>query len=209
MSYDLELAPLDLDLEELERAVKPTFAERMASRRQAAVDGIRRNRVDLLILVALLALAGVVHAVGMDRSPARFDDEGTYTAYAWAVQYTGKLGHYTYWYAHPPLGWVQLAAWNWVTNAFAHAPYAVAAERQFMLLAKLVSVALLYGLALRLRMNRLFAVATVLLFALSPLAVYFTRTALLDNIVTPWLLAAFFLAASPRRSMGAAAGSAA
>jgi hypothetical protein len=34
--------------------------------------------------------------------------------------------------------------------------------------------------------------------------VYFTRAALLDNIVTPWLIAAFFFAASPRRSAAAA-----
>jgi hypothetical protein len=103
---------------------------------------------------------------------------------------------------------MQMALWNWVTDGFNRAPYAVAAVRQFMVVTKIASVVLLYLLALRLRMTRVAAAGAVLLFALSPLAVYFTRTALLDNIVTPWLLAAFYLAASPRRSLGAMAGSA-
>src|SRR5262249_57066279 len=51
-------------------------------------------------------------------------------------------------------------------------------------------------------------VIAVAIFAFSPLAVYFTRAALLDNIVTPWLLASFWFAASPRRSVRAAVASA-
>src|SRR5690348_15979896 len=101
---------------------------------------------------------------------------------------------------------MQMSAWTWLTGAFDHAPYAVAAVRQLMLVFKIVDVVLIYALTRRLRLGRLAAVLAVLIFALSPLAVYFTRTALLDNIVTPWLLAAFLLAASPRRSVAAAAG---
>jgi hypothetical protein len=210
MSYDTTLHPLDLDLdlEQLERTVAPTLGERLGWRRERTGGWLTRHAIDIVVLAVLLVVACVVHMRGMYDSPARFDDEGTYTAYAWAVEYTHRLGHYTYWYAHPPLGWMQMAAWNWLTDAFSRAPYAVAAERQFMVICKVVSVALVYGLALRLRMTRIAAAGAVLLFALSPLAVYFTRTALLDNIVTPWLLAAFFLAASPRRGLGAAAGSA-
>jgi hypothetical protein len=211
MTYAVDLLPLDLDLdlEELERSLRPTPGERLARYRERLGAWLRRHRADLAVVLLLLAVAGTVHAVGMYRSPARFDDEGTYTAYAWAVQYTHRLGHYTYWYAHPPLGWMQLAAWNWLTDGFGRARYAVAAGREFVFVCKLVSVALLYGLALRLRMTRMFAAGAVLLFALSPLAVYFTRSALLDNIVTPWLLGAFFLAAAPSRAIRAAAGSAA
>jgi hypothetical protein len=210
MSYDTALQPLDLelDLEQLERAVAPTLSERFRNRLERGRSWLFDHELDLGIVAILVVIAGAVHMHGMYTSPARFDDEGTYTAYAWAVEYTHRLGHYTYWYAHPPLGWLQLAGWNWLTDAFGRAPYAVAAERQFMVLCKLASVALLYGLALRLRFTRIAAVGAVLLFAISPLAVYFTRTALLDNIVTPWLLAGFYLAASPRRSLGAAAGAA-
>jgi hypothetical protein len=202
-AYDLDLEPLDLDL--AGRPEPPPPLRRRAATRIAG--WIRIRWVDVSVVTVLVVVGGVVHAAGMDNSPARFDDEGTYTAYAWAVQNWHRLGHYTYWYAHPPLGWIQIAAWNWLTDAYDHAPYAIAATRGFMLFCKIVSIVLLYALARRLRMSRVAATLGVAIFALSPLSVYFTRAALLDNIVTPWLLAAFFFVASPRSSVrGAAAG---
>lgn len=211
MSSDTALQPLDLniDLTDLERAARPTVRERLAWRGQRLIGWVRAHALDLSVVCVLVAVGVVVHMHGMYDTPGRFDDEGTYTAYAWAVEYEHKLGHYTYWYAHPPLGWIQMAFWNWATDAFHRVPYAIAAGRQLMVISKAVSIVLLYVLALRLRMTRVAAAAAVLMFALSPLAVYFTRTALLDNIVTPWLLAAFVLAASRRRGLGSAAGSAA
>ena len=44
-------------------------------------------------------------------------------------------------------------------------------------------------------------------FGLSPLAVALHRQVSLENVAVPWLLAAFVLAASPRRRLGALAGS--
>ncbi|WP_055590702.1 glycosyltransferase family 39 protein [Streptacidiphilus griseoplanus] len=202
--YDRTLPPLDITLEGAPPPRRP-LARRIGRRLRGL---IRAHRDDLPLVLLLTTAAGVVHALGMYGSPARFDDEGTYTAYAWAVQHRHALGHYTYWYAHPPLGWLQIAAWNVLTGWLHHPPYAVGGTREFMLLCKLVSVPLLYGLAARVGLRRPGRVLAVALFAFSPLAVYFTRAALLDNIVTPWLLAAFFFAASPRRSLRAATASA-
>ncbi|MDX6299910.1 MAG: hypothetical protein QOF53_1124 [Nocardioidaceae bacterium] len=211
MSYQTELPPLDLDLdlEALERAVAPTPRERLERARQRLGARFRRDRLDLTVVSVLLVVAGWVHARGMYGSPARFDDEGTYTAYAWAVPNLHRLAHYTYWYAHPPLGQLQMALYNEVTDAFGRLPYAVATGRELALVCKLIAVVLMFRLARRLGFSRVTATLAVCMFSLSPLAVYFQRTALLDNLVTPWLLAAFFFAASPRRSIWAAAGSAA
>jgi 4-amino-4-deoxy-L-arabinose transferase-like glycosyltransferase len=211
MTPGTSLQPLDLDVDltDLERAVRPTMLERLIWRYQYTRLWIREHAVDLVVLTVLIALALIVHMRGMYDTPARFDDEGTYTAYAWAVEYEHRLSHYTYWYAHPPLGWIQMAFWNWISDGFNRAPYAIASVRQFMVVCKVVSVVLMYVLALRLRMTRVAAAGAVLMFALSPLAVYFTRTALLDNVVTPWLLAAFLFAASRRRGLGSAAAAAA
>jgi Dolichyl-phosphate-mannose-protein mannosyltransferase len=206
-AYDLELPPLDLSLEGPPPAESTPGPDR--SLRQRLWRRLVDNKLDLAIVAVLMVIGGVVHYRGMYTSPARFDDEGTYTAYAWAVQNWHVLGHYTYWYAHPPLGWIQIALWTWTTHGFERAPYAVGAAREFMFVCKLASIALLYGLATRLGFGRVGRVLAVLIFALSPLAVYFTRAALLDNVVTPWLIASFFFAASPRRSVRGAAASAA
>lgn len=164
----------------------------------------RRHRGALALLLIVVALAGVVHAWGMATSPARVDDEGTYVAQAWAVQQGRGLAHYTYWYDHPPAGWIQLAGWTSLTGAFDRAQHAVAAGREAMLLVKLVSCVLLYVLGRRLGMRTGWAAAGVLLFSLSPLAVSFQRMVFLDNIATPWLLGAFVLALSPERRTSAA-----
>src|SRR4029450_8812532 len=77
-----------------------------------------------------------------------------------------------------------------------------------MLIAKLVSTALLFVLCRRLGLGRTPATGAVLLFGLCPLAVVYDRWTFLDNLVTPWLLLAFVLAYSPRRSILAATGAA-
>lgn len=164
---------------------------------------IRRHRVDIAIVVVLAVVLGVVHAVGMNSFPARFDDEGAYMSQAWAVLARFDLSHYTYWYDHPPLGWLVLAAYSGLTGSLGRAPYAVAAGREAMLLFHLASVALLYVLARRIGLRRPFAVLAVLIFGLSPLGVFFHRMVLLDNIGMPFLLAGFVLVLSPKRRLGA------
>lgn len=167
-----------------------------------------RHRATLLVLGPLLVLAALAHGIGMYSSPQRIDDEGTYVAQAWAVFHLGELTHYTYWYDHPPLGWLQIAAYTEATGAFDRAPYAVAAGREFMLVVQLVSAALLWVLARRLHLPRWAAGLAVALFSFSPLAVQFHRTVYLDNIATPWLLGAFVLALTPRRRLAAFAAAA-
>lgn len=173
---------------------------------RSAPSWLRRHRASVLLLTPLLVLTGVVRFVGLLTAPQRIDDEGTYVAQAWAVQDLGQLAHYTYWYDHPPLGWIQIAGWTWLTGAFDRAPNAVAAGREVALVAAVVTAGLLYVLARRLGVSRAGSAAAVLLLALSPLAVQFQRTVYLDNIAVPWVLLAFVLVLSPGRRLSAAAG---
>lgn len=161
------------------------------------------HRASIALLLGLLTAVAVVHATGMARAPQRVDDEGTYVAQAWAVQHWRTLGHYTYWYDHPPLGWLLLAAWTSLTGAFGRATTAVAASREFMLAVQLLSAALLYGVARRLGLRRAAAAGAVLAFSLSPLALGMHRAVYLDNIATPLVLAAFLLALSPTHRLAA------
>ena len=165
------------------------------------------HRYSLPIVSVLLAGIGAVQGIGMTRSPVPMDDEGTYVAQAWAVQTQHRLAHYTYWYDHPPLGWIQISLWTWLTDGFHRTAHAVMAGRQLMLIAGLLSAALVFVICRRLGLPRWAATVATLLFGLSPLAVTFHRMVLLDNISVAWLLAAFALALSPRRSLWASAAS--
>jgi Dolichyl-phosphate-mannose-protein mannosyltransferase len=169
---------------------------------------LRRHWLSLLIAAAVIVVVGLVHAIGYDRFPGRInDDEGTYVAQAWAVQHWHSLAHYTYWYDHPPVGWITIAGYTWLTQAFERLPTAVSAGREFMVVMKLASAALVYLLGRRLGFHRLTAAGAVLLFGLSPLAVPYQRMVFLDNPALMWTLAALALAASPKRSLAASAGS--
>lgn len=164
-------------------------------------DWARQHWQDLVVVSVLLAVAGVVTATNFTQYPMRFEDEGTYVAQAWAVQYRGELAHYTYWYDHPPVAWLQIALYNTVTFAFDRYESAISAGREFMIILHLVSVGLLYALARRLHMNKAIAAVATALFALSPLTIEFSRLVLLDNVALPWLLGAFLLALVPRRHL--------
>lgn len=169
---------------------------------------IAAHKLDVIIASALLIIAGTVSAINMGGYPQRFEDEGTYVSQAWAVEKQGTLTHYTYWYDHPPVGWIQIAAYTAATHAFERYGSAITAGREFMLLIHLATIVLLFALARRMKIGSLAAGFGVLLYALSPLSVEFGRYVLLDNIALPWVLAAFFLALSPRRNLMAAVGAA-
>jgi 4-amino-4-deoxy-L-arabinose transferase-like glycosyltransferase len=180
-------------------------AEQRVSRRVLA--WLDAHALSLAVVAILLIVVGVVLGTGIGRYPGFSDDEGTYAAQAWSVRAHGALGHYTYWYDHPPLGWLALAAASSILGPLFHSGSAVADGRAMMLIPALASAALLFVLARRLGLRRPFAAAAVLLFALSPLAVSNLRMVFLDNFATPWVLAAFVLAASPNRRLWAYAGS--
>lgn len=173
-----------------------------------AVRGwVRRHAVSLPIVACLLALCGWLVGTGIAHFPAFGDDEGTYVAEAWAFLHHGQLSHYTYWYDHPPLGWIQLAALTWILGPLVHGVSALATARQVMLAPALATAGLLYVLSRRLRVARPFAAITVLLLIGSPLGLASLRQVYLENLALPWVIAAFALAASPSRRLWAYAAS--
>ena len=167
-----------------------------------------RGRGELWLLLAVLVVAGVVLVTGASRWPELLsDDEGTYTAQAWAVLNEGRLAHYTYWYDHPPAGWLQLALLTLVTGPFVDTGTSVTDARLAVVVPSLVTLALLYPLSRRVGLRPPAAAAAVLLLGLSPLAVFYLRTVHLDTLALPWLVAAFLLAANPGKRLWAYAGS--
>ena len=169
----------------------------------AAREWCRRHLVSSCTLLPLLALVGAVHAVGSSTFPRWVDDPGTYLSQAWSFQYEHALSPYSYFYDHTPAGWIAMALWSMLTDGFNRHDSAIGFGNECMLLAKLASAALLYVLARRLGFSRPGSAAAVLLFGLCPLELEYGRWTFLDNLVTPWLLLAFVLAATPRRSIAA------
>ena len=161
----------------------------------------RRISADAWLCAGLLLAVLAVQAWNITRYPAVSDDEGTYLAQAWALQHGKGLAPYTYWYDHPPFGWMQIAAMSWLPGLVFRGGLVVAGARLIMLPVIAVSAVLVYVLARRLALPRWSAALAVVLFGLSPLSVTLQREIFLDNFAVAWMLAAFTLTLSPRRHL--------
>ncbi len=161
-----------------------TLPAALAVTRVAALSG------EMPLVVGLVVLALVAHALNMFHLPAFTfkDDEGIYAAQAWAVLRQGQLAPYTYFYDHAPAGWILIAAWMGLTGGLHTFGGAIDSGRVLMLLLHLGMVVLLYRIVRKLGGGPSAAALAALLFSVSPLAVFYQRLLLLDNIMLFWAL---------------------
>lgn len=146
----------------------------------------------LLITIAVFICCILLHGINMLNYPYYENDEGTYLSQAYAVGYLGKITNYTYWYDHAPVGWIIIAAWLRLTGGPFAFEYSFHSGRVLMLLTHAISCLLIYFIVKRLVVKDWVALLSIILFSISPLAIYFHRRLLLDNIMTLFLLGAIW-----------------
>ncbi|HEX6738396.1 MAG TPA: glycosyltransferase family 39 protein [Vicinamibacteria bacterium] len=147
-----------------------------------------------LLLLSLLTGA-LTHGYHLFRYPLYITDEGIYLQQAWAVLREARLSPYTYFYDHAPAGWLVIAAWlSVLPSQLQTFGNAINTGRALMLLAHLGSVFFLFRVTRRLAGSPGAAFAACLLFNLSPLALFYQRQVLLDNLMVFWLLLSLYLA---------------
>ncbi len=152
-----------------------------------------------LLLVSLLAGA-VSHGYHLFLYPLYITDEGIYMEQAWSVLREGMLSPYTYFYDHAPGGWLVIAGWvALLPHQFETFGNAINTGRVLMLLVHLASVFLLFQVTRRLSGSLIAAVVACFFFNLSPLAIYYQRQVLLDNLMVFWVLLSLYLATSDDR----------
>jgi hypothetical protein len=173
----------------------PDAADRMPPRRRF------RMNPEACLAGGLTALVLTVMALNITGFPAASDDEGTYLAQAWAVATGNGLAHYTYWYDHPPLAWIQLAGLSWLPGLFGMDAPAVAAGRIAMLPVVATSLRLVYTICRRIGMRVWSSATALLIFGLSPLAITMDREIYLDSFAVAWMLGALALVLSPKRHL--------
>ncbi|OGM58418.1 hypothetical protein A2955_05155 [Candidatus Woesebacteria bacterium RIFCSPLOWO2_01_FULL_37_19] len=150
-------------------------------------EKIRKNKFEVLLIVFLLLISGISHAYNMFHFPYYENDEGTYMSQAWSILRQGNLAPYTYWYDHAPAGWIFIAFWVTLTGGFFTFGTSIDSGRVFMLVLHLAITIFIYFIAKKLTGRKAPAILAILIFSLSPLAIYFQRRVLLDNIMTFWI----------------------
>lgn len=153
-----------------------------------------------VLLVGSLLTGAISHGYHLFLYPLYITDEGIYMEQAWSVVRQVRLSPYTYFYDHAPAGWLALAAWASVLpHQFEAFGNAINTGRVLMLLVHLASVYLLFQITRRLSGSLIAAVVACFIFNLSPLAVYYQRQVLLDNLMVFWVLLSLYLATSDDR----------
>lgn len=162
----------------------------MASRPAPLRTWVAALDAEQILVIALMVVSLVAHSLNMFNYPSFTwkDDEGIYAAQAWAILRMGQLTPYTYWYDHAPGGWIFVAAWMALTGGPQTFGGAIDSGRVLMLVLHLAMVPLLYRLVRKLGGGPLPATIAVLFFSLSPLAIFYQRLLILDNIALFWLL---------------------
>jgi 4-amino-4-deoxy-L-arabinose transferase-like glycosyltransferase len=156
--------------------------------------------LERLLLVASLLIGAISHGYHLFLYPLYITDEGIYMQQAWSVLREGQLSPYTYYYDHAPAGWLVIAGWvALLPHQFETFGNAINTGRVLMLLVHLASVFLLFQITRRFSGSLIAAVVACFLFNLSPLAVYYQRQVLLDNLMVFWLLLSLYLATSDDR----------
>jgi hypothetical protein len=151
-------------------------------------------------MLVLGLVAAIPHALNMFGYPAftLADDEGIYASQAITWLRTGALAPNVYSYDHAPGGWIQLAIFYALTGGPSTFGTPIDGGRVLMLIFHIASTLLLYRLTRRLGGSVLAATTAAVMFSLSPLALFYQRLVLLDNVMMFWLLASMVLALEAR-----------
>ena len=160
------------------------------------VTGFRAlDRAAQIALVLALVTGLITHAYHLFQYPLYSTDEGIYVERAWAVIREDRLSPQTYVYDHAPGGWLLIALWEFLLPGnFESFGNPVAGGRILALLLHLASVFFLFQIARKFSGGGLIApVVATFLFNFSPLAIYYQRMILLDNIMVFWVLLSIYL----------------
>jgi|ADGO01.1.fsa_nt_gi 4-amino-4-deoxy-L-arabinose transferase and related glycosyltransferases of PMT family len=184
-------------------SLRTTELERPRARHRRDDSSLSRRGRQALAF-ALLSGA-VTHGFNLFQYPLWQTDEGIYVQQAWSVIREGKLAPYTYFYDHAPGGWLMMAAWARILpGGFQTFGAEINTVRVLMLLVHILSVGLMFGLVRRVSGSLVAATVATFVFNFSPLAIYYQRMALLDNLMVMWvLLAAYLLIRQERRVLTA------
>jgi hypothetical protein len=160
---------------------------------------LAEHQASVWVVGAIGVLGLTLHGVNLGTAPAPASGEGALVAAGWSIVHLGSAGDATFSAADPSLAPVHIGAWIWATDALGRASSAIAAGREAMLAAHVVSIVLVWVLARRSGMARWASGGATLVFAVSPLAVALHRPVSGAGLAVPWMLAALALA-SARRS---------
>ena len=153
---------------------------------------INKYTLPLVVLFGTFA----THFINFWQYPEFYVDEGIYVTQGWWSVNNGQLSPYTYFYDHPPLGWIFIGLWFLLTGGPFTFGIAVVSARLLMVIIASFANMFTYLLLERVTSKKIIALAGTIFLIFSPLSIYFHRQVLLDNIQNLWLAISLYLLVS-------------
>ncbi len=136
----------------------------------------------------VFCLATFLALYNISNFPKMMGDEGIYVSQAYWLTHLGKLGPYTYWYDHFPLGWAQIGIWQLIVGTTRFFGHSVLSARVFMGLILGGTTTLIYLLLKKITDSKTTSLLGSIIFITSSLTLTFGRMVLLDNLAAFWFL---------------------
>lgn len=153
---------------------------------------INKYSFPLFVLLGTFA----THFINFWQYPEFYVDEGIYVAQGWWAVNSGQLSPYTYFYDHPPLGWIFIGLWFFLTGGPFTFGISVVSARLLMVIVASIANLFTYLLLKKITSKKIIALAGTIFLIFSPLSIYFHRQVLLDNIQNLWLIVSLYLLVS-------------
>jgi 4-amino-4-deoxy-L-arabinose transferase-like glycosyltransferase len=180
------------------RNAAPATVEEIGAQPEAA----KLLTVHRVLLWVAIVSGALTHGFHLFEYPLYITDEGIYMEQAWSVLREGRLSPYTYFYDHAPAGWLIIAGWVAVLpHQFEAFGNAINTGRVLMLIVHIASVFFLFQITYRFSNSLVAAVIATFLFNFSPLAVFYQREVLLDNLMVFWVLLSLYLLQSNKHQV--------
>ncbi len=158
------------------------------------------KKIILILTLAVFTATLISHGLNLWHYPVFEGDEGVYTAQGWWLVNFAKITPYSYWYDHSPFGWLQIGLFQKMSGGPFTFGFSLYSTRIFMMIVAAATNAIIFLTAYKLTKNYFTSLLASVFFALSPLAVFFHRRVLLDNLMVFWLMFSlyFFISAKSR-----------
>ncbi len=169
-----------------------TRSRNRANRESSRVTSLGRS--GQIALTVALVTGLLTHGYHLFKYPLYSTDEGIYMERVWAIIREDRLSPQSYYYDHAPGGWIFIALWVVLLPGHLETfGNPVSSGRVLALLLHLASVYFLFQIARRLSGGLIAPIVATFFFNFSPLAIYYQRMILLDNIMVFWVLLSIHL----------------
>lgn len=161
------------------------FIQILGNRLQSLL--LKVDYLEVFCLWVTLILVVFTHGFNMFQFPYYENDEGIYISQAWSLINNNQLSNYTYFYDHAPAGWMIIAGLVKVLGGFFAFDFsgfaALDTGRIAILILKLISVLLVYFIIKKQTGKYYLGLLGIVIMSISPLALYYQRRILLDNVM--------------------------